>query len=91
MIDTFSILFSTAMIVVLLVRAVKLDRALPWFQTLSGAPDDPPPGSDRAMPGHPGERAMRRPAGSAAAPGGPHPGRGSSRGPRTRAPGRDHA
>ncbi|MFI4983179.1 MAG: hypothetical protein ACHQIO_22740 [Nevskiales bacterium] len=35
MIDIFSQLFSTVMVMYIVLRAVKLDRVLPWFETRS--------------------------------------------------------
>ena len=35
MIDIFSQLFSTLMVMYIVLRAVKLDRVLPWFETRS--------------------------------------------------------
>lgn len=75
MIDTFSILFSTVMVVLILVRAVKLDRSLPWFPALSRTgPASPPPARGSARPGWPGPEAGEAPA---AAP--KPPARGASR------------
>jgi hypothetical protein len=35
MIDNFSILFSTLMVLYIILRAAKLDRVRPWFETRS--------------------------------------------------------
>jgi hypothetical protein len=35
MIDIFSILFSTLMVMYIILRAAKLDRVRPWFETRS--------------------------------------------------------
>ena len=77
MIDTFSILFSTVMVVLILVRAVKLDRTLPWFPAPSrpgpASPPSPPPRGS-ARPGRPPPEAPaaapRPPARGAGRPGG---------------------
>ncbi len=81
MIDTFSILFSTAMIVLLLVRAVKLDRTLPWFQTLSRTPEAASPDPGRAGRGRPGDGGARHGATAGPGAGSPRPVGGSARGP----------
>jgi hypothetical protein len=35
MIDKFTIMFSTLMVLYIILRAAKLDRTLPWFETKS--------------------------------------------------------
>jgi hypothetical protein len=34
MLDTFGILFSSVMVLAIIIRAVRLDRTQPWFQQL---------------------------------------------------------
>ncbi len=61
MIDTFSILFTTGVILLVLVRAVQLDRLLPWFEA---RPEDSARVRLAALAGEktrprPGARAVR--------------------------------
>jgi hypothetical protein len=49
MIDSVCILFSTVMCMLVIVRAAKLDRMLPWFRPEPKMPE-PPPGGRKATP-----------------------------------------
>lgn len=48
MVDTLSILMSLFGVVFVVVRAVKLDRTVPWFQTLPPQPEPPGQGTQPA-------------------------------------------
>ena len=53
MIDTVTILFSTLMVLFVVIRAIKLDRDLPWFPRPSSTgalkPDEPKAGAARRV------------------------------------------
>ena len=57
MIDLLCILFTTGMILMVVVRAVMLDRTLPWFRAIAPNADPTP-----APSGRPSSRRDRRPA-----------------------------
>jgi hypothetical protein len=42
MLDTLGILFSTVMILIVVFKAVRLDRSEPWFETLKDDAASPP-------------------------------------------------
>ena len=41
MLDLFGILFSSTIMMLVILRAVQLDRTQPWFQTIKRRPPEP--------------------------------------------------
>jgi hypothetical protein len=52
MIDSLTILLSLGLVMYVVVRAVIMDRARPWFETI-GQPDDAPPQAHSGPTGRP--------------------------------------
>ena len=57
MLDLTGIMFSSIMMLIVIVRAVQLDRAMPWFKRASALPPKPASGGRGQLPARPWRRS----------------------------------